>query len=126
MRHDPRPPPRRLDRHPRLQPRGSIAAAIRSVLRQTWTDFELIVVDDGSSDGTLAAAAARAATRGCGWCEPGNRGAAAARNLGAAEARGAWIAFQDSDDEWLPRSSRSRWPASLAAGGPSSAPTAGC
>jgi GT2 family glycosyltransferase len=81
---------------------GSIRAAIESVLRQTWTDFELIVVDDGSTDGTLAAAAEVADPRLRLIASPRNGGAAAARNLGVAEARGAWVAFQDSDDEWLP------------------------
>jgi glycosyltransferase involved in cell wall biosynthesis len=81
---------------------ATIKAAIESVLRQTWTDFELIVVDDGSSDGTLAAAAEVRDPRLRLVANPTNTGAAGARNAGAAEARGTWIAFQDSDDEWLP------------------------
>jgi glycosyltransferase involved in cell wall biosynthesis len=81
---------------------ATIRAAIESVLRQTWTDFELIVVDDGSTDGTLAAAAAVEDPRLRLVPAPRNLGAAGARNLGVAEARGRWIAFQDSDDEWLP------------------------
>jgi glycosyltransferase involved in cell wall biosynthesis len=81
---------------------ASIRAAIESVLRQTWTDFELLVVDDGSTDGTLAAAAEVEDPRLRLIASPRNQGAAGARNLGVAEARGTWIAFQDSDDEWLP------------------------
>ena len=81
---------------------ATIGAAIDSVLRQTWTDFELVVVDDGSTDGTLAAARAVADPRLRVVAAPRNLGAAGARNLGVAEARGTWIAFQDSDDEWLP------------------------
>jgi glycosyltransferase involved in cell wall biosynthesis len=81
---------------------GSIRAAIESVLRQSWTDYELLVVDDGSTDGTLAAAAEVEDPRLRLIASPRNGGAAAARNLGVAESRGAWIAFQDSDDEWLP------------------------
>jgi glycosyltransferase involved in cell wall biosynthesis len=81
---------------------GSIGAAIASVLRQTWTDFELIVVDDGSEDGTLDAAARIRDPRLRLIAGQNNLGAAAARNRGAAEARADWIAFQDSDDEWLP------------------------
>jgi glycosyltransferase involved in cell wall biosynthesis len=81
---------------------GSIRAAIESVLRQTRADFELLVVDDGSTDGTLAAAAEVQDPRLRLIESPRNGGAAAARNLGVTESRGAWIAFQDSDDEWLP------------------------
>jgi glycosyltransferase involved in cell wall biosynthesis len=81
---------------------ASIGAAIASVLRQTWADFELIVVDDGSTDGTLEAAARVPDPRIRLVANPGNLGAAAARNTGIREARGAWVAFQDSDDEWLP------------------------
>jgi glycosyltransferase involved in cell wall biosynthesis len=73
------------------------------VLRQTWTDYELIVVDDGSSDGTLEAAAEVRDPRLRLVSTPRNMGAAGARNTGVAEARGTWVAFQDSDDEWLPR-----------------------
>ena len=81
---------------------ASIGAAIASVLRQTFADFEVVVVDDGSTDGTLAAARAVADPRLRVVAAPRNLGAAGARNLGVAEARGTWIAFQDSDDEWLP------------------------
>ena len=82
---------------------ATIRAAIESVLRQTWTDFELIVVDDGSTDDTLAEAAKVADPRLRLVESPANGGAAAARNRGLAEARADWVAFQDSDDEWLPR-----------------------
>ena len=81
---------------------ASIGAAITSVLRQTWADFELIVVDDGSTDDTLAEARTIEDPRLRVIAAPHNMGAAGARNLGVEEARGTWIAFQDSDDEWLP------------------------
>ena len=72
------------------------------MLRQTWEDFELLIVDDGSTDATLAEAARVADPRMRLIENPRNMGAAGARNTGVAEARGTWIAFQDSDDEWLP------------------------
>ncbi len=81
---------------------ATIRAAIESVLRQTWTDFELLVVDDGSKDDTLAEAAKVTDPRLRLIENPRNMGAAGARNTGIAEAKGTWIAFQDSDDEWLP------------------------
>ena len=81
---------------------ASIRGAIESVLRQTWQDFELLIVDDGSTDATRAEAAKVADPRIRLIATPHNMGAAGARNTGVAEARGTWIAFQDSDDEWLP------------------------
>jgi GT2 family glycosyltransferase len=81
---------------------GTIRAALESVLRQSWRDLELIVVDDGSTDGTPEAARALDDPRLRVIVTPRNMGAGAARNLGIAEARGPWVAFQDSDDEWLP------------------------
>lgn len=81
---------------------AQIRPAIDSVLRQTWTDFELIVVDDGSIDGTRDVVRGMADPRLRLIETPQNMGASAARNLGIAEARGPWVAFQDSDDEWLP------------------------
>lgn len=79
----------------RLLPR-----AIDSVLGQSFTDFELIIVDDASQDETRAVAAAAGDERVRYLRLADNRGAAAARNAGIAAARGRYIAFQDSDDVW--------------------------
>ncbi|MBP7003117.1 glycosyltransferase family 2 protein [Amaricoccus sp.] len=81
---------------------ATIRPAIESVLRQTWRDFELVVVDDGSRDGTPDVVRAIDDPRLRLIETPRNMGASAARNLGAEEARAPWVAFQDSDDEWLP------------------------
>ncbi len=79
-----------------------IGRSIRSVLGQTYGDFELIVVDDGSTDATLERVASFHDGRiRCIRLER-NRGAAAARNAGIEAAQGRLLAFQDSDDEWLP------------------------
>lgn len=80
-----------------------VAACLASLRAQTLTDFEAIVVDDGSTDDSLAAA--RAATRGDGrfrWLHQANRGLSAARNAGLDAARGRFIAFLDSDDRLAP------------------------
>jgi glycosyltransferase involved in cell wall biosynthesis len=69
------------------------------VLNQTFAPLEVIVVDDGSTDETESVAR----EFGVRYIRlEKNSGAQAARNRGVAEARGEWIAFQDSDDEWLP------------------------
>lgn len=104
---------------------ATIGAAVASVLRQTYPDFELVVVDDGSTDGTLAAAGAVPDPRLRVVAAPENLGAAGARNLGVAEARGTWIAFQDSDDEWLP-GKLARQMARLATPAPDGAGWGGC
>jgi glycosyltransferase involved in cell wall biosynthesis len=75
--------------------------AIDSVLAQTEKDFELIVVDDGSTDQTkemLAAYGERIL-----YLFQTNAGASAARNLGIRQAQGRFITFLDSDDLWLPK-----------------------
>ena len=79
-----------------------IGRAIDSVLRQSFADFELLVVDDGSTDATAARVLAHADPRLRLLRHAENRGAAAARNTAIAAARGEFIAFLDSDDEWLP------------------------
>jgi len=77
-----------------------IGETLESVLAQTYRDFEVVVVDDGSTDGT------REIVRGYGepvrLVEQPNSGPAAARNRGVREARGEFIAFIDADDLWLP------------------------
>ncbi len=89
---------------PTYNRRGTLERAMRSVLGQTFDDLELIVVDDGSTDGTeaLVAGLAEADSRIRYIRNAQNRGQSASRNVGIAESRGQFIAFQDSDDEWLP------------------------
>lgn len=84
--------------------RGDVLGrSIRSVLEQTYSDFEVLVVDDGSSDHTASVVRDFDDSRVNYLAHEENRGAAAARNTGIRAANGEFIAFQDSDDEWLPR-----------------------
>lgn len=76
--------------------------AIQSVLDQTYTDFELLVVDDGSTDETPAVMGSFTDDRIRYIRYEPNRGANAARNVGIRAARAPYIAFQDSDDDWFP------------------------
>lgn len=80
----------------------SLSRAVDSVLSQTFRDFELIVVDDASTDGSLETLGGVDDPRVRCLRLDRNRGAAGARNAGIATARADWIAFQDSDDVWLP------------------------
>jgi teichuronic acid biosynthesis glycosyltransferase TuaG len=83
---------------------GTLAEAVASVRAQTRTDWEMILIDDGSTDGSRDRAAGLAAA------DPrirllvlgANRGPAAARNAGIRAARGRFIAFLDADDRWSP------------------------
>ncbi|MBM3604657.1 MAG: glycosyltransferase [Alphaproteobacteria bacterium] len=78
-----------------------IGRAIASCLAQTCPDFEIIVVDDGSADGTAEAVEAMEDPR-IRCIRQTNAGASAARNTGGRAARGRHLAFLDSDDEFLP------------------------
>ncbi len=76
-----------------------IKRALDSVLHQTFNDFEVIVVDDGSTDqGSAIVEGYERVT----LIKQENAGVAAARNAGAASASGDWIAFLDADDMWFP------------------------
>jgi glycosyltransferase involved in cell wall biosynthesis len=79
-----------------------IGACIDSVLAQTLGDFEIIIVDDCSSDDTAARVQAFTDPRISYIRQPTNQGGAAARNVGIRRARGEFVAFLDSDDLWLP------------------------
>lgn len=80
----------------------TIKRAVISVLEQTYEDLELLIIDDGSTDNTkeIVSQIKDARVR---YIElEQNHGACKARNRGITEAMGEYIAFQDSDDEWLP------------------------
>ncbi len=78
-----------------------LAATLDSALAQTWPEREIIVVDDGSRDGSLALARSYAA-RGVQVLAQANRGASAARNAGLRAARGGFVQFLDADDLLAP------------------------
>lgn len=79
-----------------------IAKAIESVLSQTCTDFELIVVDDGSTDGTKEVMRKFDSSKVCYHWQEASGGPAKPRNTGIKMATGKYVAFLDSDDWWLP------------------------
>ena len=79
-----------------------IERAVRSCLRQQHPSFEVVVVDDGSTDRTAACVAAIDDPRVRLFVQPANRGVSAARNLAVEQARGEWIVCLDSDDELTP------------------------
>ena len=79
-----------------------IARALNSVLNQTYQDFEVIVVDDGSTDDGAEIVVGFNDSR-IRLIRQENRGVSAARNRGVNEATSDFIAFLDADDEWMPR-----------------------
>ncbi len=80
--------------------------ALQSILDQTYRDWEALIVDDGSTDATseIVATFMKRDSRIRFVSHPQRRGAQAARNTGIHAAQGDWIAFLDSDDQWLPDS----------------------
>src|SRR4051794_27634695 len=84
-----------------------LSEALDSVTAQTSDDWEMLLVDDGSTDRSAVMAQERAARSGgrvryLTHSDTGNHGAGAARNLGLAHARGEYVAMLDADDVWLP------------------------
>lgn len=85
--------------------RQTVAQAIESVIRQSYEHWELIVVDDGSDDGSeqiVQSLAERDGRIRCIALGGNSGGPAAPRNVGLDQARGSYIAFLDADDLWLP------------------------
>ena len=89
---------------PAYNARAFVGRTLASLRAQTFTDFEVIVVDDGSTDGTAAVVAeAAAADPRIRLIRQANGGVANARNRALAEARGAYVANLDADDLWRPQ-----------------------
>ena len=85
---------------PTYNRKNLLKRALRSVSSQTFVPQEIIVVDDGSSDGTKDWVLERFPN--VRYIYQDNFGVSSARNTGIKEAKGSWIAFLDSDDEWVP------------------------
>lgn len=87
---------------PAFNAEKTIRNAVDSVLQQTITDLEVIVVDDASTDGTCQVVEGIADSRVRLLRSASNVRQAAARNTGIRHANGRWLAFLDADDEWVP------------------------
>ncbi len=88
----------------------TLPVSVDSVLRQTYKNLEVIIVDDGSTDGTENFVRELSDNRVRYVRNIGKRGPAAARNYGVTQARGEFVAFQDSDDEWHPEKLEKQMP----------------
>lgn len=80
----------------------SVVRAVKSVIQGSYTDIEVLVIDDASNDGTQERIRQLKDERIKYFALPENRGGSAARNEGLSRALGEYIAFLDSDDKWLP------------------------
>jgi glycosyltransferase involved in cell wall biosynthesis len=87
---------------PAFNSERTIGAAIRSLLAQTRGDFELLVVDDGSTDATVQAVGAHSSDARVRLLVQEHRGVSAARNHAISKARGTLVSMLDSDDLWMP------------------------
>ena len=79
-----------------------LESAVNSVLQQTYRDFELLIIDDASTDNTSEIIQSLQDNRIKYIIHKTNKGVSAARNTGIRASTGQYIAFQDSDDEWFP------------------------
>lgn len=79
-----------------------ILESIQSIINQTYDNWELIIVDDCSTDDTCEIVKRIKDDRIRLFVNASNKGAALSRNFGLKKAKGKWIAFLDSDDKWLP------------------------
>ena len=86
-----------------------IESSLASVFAQTYCDFEVIIVDDGSTDDTVDCVNTFSHHAALRYVYQANAGPAAARNTGLDLARGQFIAFLDSDDLWHPRKLEAHW-----------------
>src|SRR5690606_27199889 len=85
---------------PAYNAEATIVEAVESVLAQTYRPLEVLIIDDGSSDATAALIENK--YESVRVIRQSNAGPSAARNHGIREAKGAWVAFLDADDRWLP------------------------
>ena len=85
---------------PTYNRKKTLARAIQSVINQSLSPFEILIVDDGSNDGTEEWV--KDNFQNIKYIYQNNHGVSSARNIGIENACGDWVAFLDSDDEWLP------------------------
>ena len=85
---------------PTYNRKKTLARAIQSVINQSLSPFEILIVDDGSNDGTEEWV--KDNFQNIKYIYQNNHGVSSARNVGIENAYGDWVAFLDSDDEWIP------------------------
>ena len=85
---------------PTYNRKKTLARAIQSVINQSFSPFEILIIDDGSNDGTEEWV--KENFQNIKYIYKNNHGVSSARNVGIENAHGDWVAFLDSDDEWLP------------------------